>query len=998
MTDVVGIGAIAGRTAWSDWSGLTDGRHAVALWIILHATFDIGLYVGYLRLLGLFIDHGHRTDQRTAAAQRMPARLAQWFVKSRLRPGRLLRSLLWLEITETLLLWVGGLCVYHGAVSAWYPWLVVVVAVAKWVVGGLLILAIALDRKLRAVLGQAVLRAARALKVQRLSFAVVVVLAAFSLVPGRNIWDQLPDVQRSWFAGGASGVVHLLLALVAAGIVGGYLFVLGRQRTERIWTVQVWRPAHRDLESTEVSRATDPEPGTWVWGGWIVTAVVPVAVAVVLAWRKVPGIIDWSLVIVAFGAPALVVLLSLVASLVAKLRGRPLWWEPKLQVERPRTFARDVWATGDILATCVVVFAGLGLVRSLLAPILLGPKDRWGLWFLELAAAAIGGVMAFGAVPWATRFCAWLDLSTRSGSEWIPANDAGRSAFGTKVRKFLSPKDQDSRKRAAFVIVLIAVGWLAVLLVFPLAIAPAVGVVATTGLTLGSWAFLLGFLIVRLQRYKPLPIFRVLRLKATPLLTLLLLFLLYQSHAGGDPDLHQARVSGTDALLGGSARVDLEQSFKQWLDDPAAACTHTANGHVVRPMVLVAASGGGVRAAAWTAGVMDKLRASQPGTSGTAACLHQVFLSSGVSGGSIGLAIARNEPNALEATTKIADEHSLAAAIAGLLVGDMVASASGLRVPSYANMPADSEQPTWHWRDRAGLMETYWESRIPSLARPYDSETTGPGGALLMNSADASSGCRVLVSQVDLATDLAAGSDTASCSGLINQPPASLDLQALYGTCQHRITWATAAMLSARFPTVTPGGRIEKCMNHQDLQLIDGGYADASGLGSLSDIAPQLLEVVRRHNAEVKDDGPFVVPVVLFLEDEARTDIVHPPHGLSTELFVPLAGLHAKDVQASSGTWLQRLATSIDEPCPSTEPDACRAAVWAVHSAVPNGVVIATPVTQPSVEAPLGWTLSQDSINRLTSALDEQATKCPTVRPGGYACLNELLNLLKPAH
>jgi len=295
-------------------------------------------------------------------------------------------------------------------------------------------------------------------------------------------------------------------------------------------------------------------------------------------------------------------------------------------------------------------------------------------------------------------------------------------------------------------------------------------------------------------------------------------------------------------------------------------------------------------------------------------------------------------------------------------------------------------------------METYWESRIPSLAQLYDSKATGPGGVLVLNSAAAGSGCRVLVSQVELKTDLAASPESAGCSGLLNQPPASLDLQDLYGTCQNRMTWATAAMVSARFPTVTPGGRIETCMNHPDLQLIDGGYAEASALGTLSDIASPLLEVVRQHNAKVPAGGPYVVPVVLFLEDEARTDIVHPTEQLSNELFVPLAGRHAKAVLASSGTWLQRLATSIDNPCPSNDAGGCRAAVQAVHSAVPNGVAIATPATEPSVEAPLGWTLSQDSISRLKSALDKQATRqCQTVRPGGYACLNQLLTVLRPS-
>jgi hypothetical protein len=186
------------------------------------------------------------------------------------------------------------------------------------------------------------------------------------------------------------------------------------------------------------------------------------------------------------------------------------------------------------------------------------------------------------------------------------------------------------------------------------------------------------------------------------------------------------------------------------------------------------------------------------------------------------------------------------------------------------------------------------------------------------------------------------------------------------------------------------------CGGRPSLQLIDGGYAEGSGIGTLADIAPALLEVVRDHNATLSGAEPMVIPVVLYLEDETRSDIVRQPQGLSAELFVPLAGRSAKFVQTSSGTWLQRMAGSIADPCPTVDRQRCLAADAAVQGKLTGGIIIAAPLTKPSVEAPLGWTLSEDSLNRLEENAEDQATQCPPARPGGYPCLKQLLDVLEP--
>ena len=66
--------------------------------------------------------------------------------------------------------------------------------------------------------------------------------------------------------------------------------------------------------------------------------------------------------------------------------------------------------------------------------------------------------------------------------------------------------------------------------------------------------------------------------------------------------------------------------------------------------------------------------------------------------------------------------------------------------------------------------------------------------------------CRVLVSQVDPDAAVQDPADRRDCRSATGQPAASLDLIEVYGDCLPGMTWATAAMLSARFRPSPPRG------------------------------------------------------------------------------------------------------------------------------------------------------------------------------------------------
>jgi hypothetical protein len=825
-------------------------------------------------------------------------------------------------------------------------------------------------------------RIARALRVQRLSLLVVVVLAALAVVPSPGIFDQFPDVLRSWFQSVAwRGVRHGLCAAVATVAVALQLFAIGRQRSERVWR-------------SRVGGRPPAQPAQWRW--WLGGLAAAVLAAVALSLVSGGRLVHWPTV----GWLALVPIVVLLSSAVVTWQwGARLWSEDGYPLTRDNWLrARDVWVAGDVLAMAMILVGALALVRALVAPVLLGPAaSRGSTWLVRLAVLVAAAALAVALARLVDRWVRWLDSDDRPSEG---------SAWGEAVR-FLRPSlpgglSAPLRRRGVVALWLCGILGLLALMVFPVWFGELVGVAATALLALGAWAFVLGLLIVHMQHRQPMPVFRLMKLRANPVLTLLLLTALLGSLRGGDPQLHQLRTP-PGAAPAVAPRPPLPVALGEWVRT-RGACSVPAGDQRVLPLVLVAASGGGIRAAYWTAGIMDQLKLAG-GCAPSA-----VFLSSGVSGGSLGLALARGS-TPMGDVRALTGPDALAAAVAGTLVGDLIAGTTGLRLPSYV-----SEELSW--RDRAGLMEEVWEEHSFVLQDRWGPGGTGTSGVLVLNSTAAGPGCRVLVSQVvvdgaPVAADAEPEATTATpmtpgCSAGTEQGPASFDLQQTYRQCTPDMSWATAAMLSARFPTVTPAARVPAterrtgddevdCAPAEDLQLIDGGYAEGSGLGTLADVSTELMQAIRDHNARRAAGEPAVVPLVLYLEDETRTEIVEEPAELTPELFVPLVGRGAGAVQTTTRTWLQRLAEAIAEPCAAPDVTGCADAVQALHGEVRDGIVVAAPLTEPSVEAPLGWNLSWDSTTRLDDQLLHQRTACDSdPHPGGYACLQSLLRLLEP--
>jgi hypothetical protein len=859
-------------------------------------------------------------------------------------------------------------------------------------------------------------RLVQAFEVQRFSVVVVLLLGLIAIGPPLSgTLEQMPDVQRAWLSSGRyAGWSQLLLAALAQVLLAVMLASLGRMRTVRAMV----KFADRDD-----NRRGDPQLLVWIGIALSLPAlagVLTAAGAARVSWARVA----------AFSAILLIFALASVGIDKADSRRRQrnraqlAPYSGRALPARDLRMAGIAGLAGDALAVMVVAVTPLGAVRSFMAPALV-------MGGLPVAALAVGMIGA-AAVPLAcgllaSRYPPDVQEDQQENEEEPAPDDAQPAAKQKTTRATRRERDRHLAGRALYIRVLLLTGAAFVLTDLWLIIAPlnathVLGVLATAVIAIGSLATLLGTLAFLVQTRRPLSIFRSLRLNVTPVLTIIMIIAVAGGIFDSSSSLHQ--VSGPVAA-GQAPRPTLATALARWLHSPlTSSCavpapgTSKAGGHQVRiePLVQVAASGGGIRAAWWTVHVLGLL-------AGTPCGRHDIFAVSGVSGGSVGTAVLAAEPAgtthpvaAAEASIEtMADPDALASAVDGFMLRDTVAGYTGLDIRA-AQMPSTARFP-----DRAALMQAVWQNQDPQLRAPFPLRHSWLPWTLLFNSTSVTTGCRAILSTVALPHPAAGATanDGLSCGLGASGPSGSYDFFARL-RCMRNISTATAAMLSARFTYITPSGTLDGCGGQRSAfadQLVDGGYGDASGLSTLINLAPALLARVREFNtraiAGAGSGGPVtvVVPVTVYLGNSvqpARTIVVP---SRTPEITVPTTALSAGPATelTSTDAMLQlagaTTAGSAWLTC-GAEDVACAQAHAIAQAAVPNPLIMIAPTEFPGVAAPLGWLLSKASQNALEDALqrdsDPQTKACGaykarylTKRPYCLPGVGGLLDLLR---
>ncbi|HMS35753.1 MAG TPA: hypothetical protein PKA93_01205 [Arachnia sp.] len=744
----------------------------------------------------------------------------------------------------------------------------------------------------------------RAVGVHRFSLLAVLPVTLLALVPGAGIFDQLPDVQRAWLdtADGRNGPRDGLVAIVALGAVTLGVFLLSRLETDDLYRRRA------------MARRGERRPVAPLWQ-WLFGPIVVGLLAGLSA--LLGGVVRWGVVGLFVGVPLVV------AGASWWLRRRGTSTPPELA--EPKAPVRLAWLVGDVLVLAGVVAASLGLLRSfvVLAAVPEGGARTAAAWAAVLLGPGAAVATWWVGIPALTAVCGhWPSLRSllRPGAGW-GMRDLGPTTPGDTSRRAVRGGAWAGIAAAAGLLILIGAG--------PRQAADLFGVLGVVMISLGLLMLLVGTTVAVHVSFAPPELFwtKGLRLRDVPVVGLLVAVLLAATLQGGDTAVHGVRSLAATASPGDSPQAAVAQWLARVDDGHCRVNAGTARSpRWVRPMVFVAAEGGGIRAAYWTAAVMSRL--------GGTCAVDAVALASGVSGGSVGLAVLRATPpgEGSDAVWRLGDAAALGQAVDGLLVRDLAYAVTG--VPGLVDGV---------WLDRAGLMETAWEARVPGLAADFSASATGALQApLVLNSTDANTGCRVLATHLRLDRPRLerCGENTAPLANSrdLRDYLAPVGEASEGDRCLGGVRLSTAAMLSARFPYVTPSGVVGPCGEAAATQLIDGGYAEGSGLGSLIDLAPRLLAVA-------PDDDVPVLPIVVYLDNGRGSDLAPSPPGTLPELLVPPVGLrNGRGSQQSPTAWLQRAK----ELSVGRDP-------------LPTRVFVVAQDSVPGVQAPLGWVLSAAS-------------------------------------
>lgn len=492
-----------------------------------------------------------------------------------------------------------------------------------------------------------------------------------------------------------------------------------------------------------------------------------------------------------------------------------------------------------------------------------------------------------------------------------------------------------------------------------------------TPAVLMGFALIIGLLLAGLtlfsdsrKPFRPLPVFGVRR---WPLFTALLAALLIASTVDTGGAYYNVRTAGSAPVRG-----TMEEAFADWAEI-------NAKGTEPVPLVFVAAAGGGIRAAYWTRLGMDCVFGMSCGNE--ADHTGEVFLASGVSGGSLGLVSTRSRQQAGSTDVDVVlGQDFVAPALAAFLLLDQPNAWLRLPIPGV---------------NRADTLEQAWERADSGLAKQFGESEFFP--KLILNSTSVEDGCRLEIAEVSFKETPSTGDqpkvpnqleDPRACSGQVAKlarPPATTPpvttppaptpsgsptpvptgpgwvptRDAFDHLCDQNgkasgLTLSTAALMSARFPYVSPAGGLLGCASKDTPRTfaLDGGAVDNSGGTAVLEAWRAVENKVAEHN---RTSSTCVVPRLLIL-DSAQVATELRADGRPLQLTAPLvAALGGFDRRSS--TPLAQAAAAIREGA----GQAATACELDSQQEKAEAVIVIAPQEQPGPGLPLGWTLSEET-------------------------------------
>jgi hypothetical protein len=570
---------------------------------------------------------------------------------------------------------------------------------------------------------------------------------------------------------------------------------------------------------------------------------------------------------------------------------------------------------------------------------------------------------------------------------------------GARSARFLAGVDWRGIRVRPLAVAGLALGGVLVglIVVDPVRFGPEIGTIAILLLFAIVVAFAAAATVRLAERTPPPRILAAFRVKRTPVFVLVVLWVAFAASAVPVGVRNVDVIEGTAYTVKG---IGISDAWERWLDRNGLAAATDAPGtgpeRPAVPFVLISSSGGGLRSAVWTALVLDcifETTTTRVDGDAVSACADRITAddftasnrlgaTSGVSGGSLGFV----------AYTAYLSEKQVAPAIAAgdgwieqRLGDDYLAASMGWGV--FVDLPRELIGFGPGLADRGEIMEEAWErsweyrapdGSIASRLRQglfslwYEDEHIP---LMVLNGTSSQDGCRFNTSVLD--ADVATGG--ADCKSLEpftagREPagawalPATRDIADFLCDGQD-IYLSTAALLSSRFPFLSPSGKVvtgvadgQPCGPEGTAYVVDGGYLEGSGARTLFELWEAFEPLIAEYNAAA---GTCIVPVMIHIDNGYESPVSRLGGPGPSELAVPLHAVSS----AKSGIDANARASAalaFDLPFRVLGEDV---EVSAGETTVLSRYARITTRAHPGVQAPLGWTLSDTAIADLRSQL-----------------------------
>lgn len=354
-----------------------------------------------------------------------------------------------------------------------------------------------------------------------------------------------------------------------------------------------------------------------------------------------------------------------------------------------------------------------------------------------------------------------------------------------------------------------------------------------------------------------------------------------------------------------AARIDPTVHFKSWF----ANLETRYPGEKKHPVFIVAAEGGGIRAAYWTATVLSALQDANSDFG------SHVYAISGVSGGSLGGAVFTAlladgvRSNATSEAQAILSRDFLSPTLGAMLFPDFI----------QRFLPVRSER-----LDRARSLEMAWEAgwqevrKNDRFAQPFTSlwQADPYLPSLFLNGTSVEFGQRLITSNLRVTN--------------------FLDSMDAYDWLDGELRLSTAAHMSARFTYVSPAGRFTNGQH-----VVDGGYFENSGATTADDIAGVF-------DAGITNLEVFVILISNSSTVTSLNKTGSKRHDFLSEVLAPIQSmLHTREAR---GSYAKQLVQSDTE--------------------LVDGV-IEFNLEPTDVPLPLGWQLSRGAAGEMNRQLGD---------------------------